>query len=165
MPMPNPGRTAERMVWGAQGMAMEADPEVMRHSTGRIKPTHARRPELLGALAATSDAGLGHWCVQAQAEPIGWVSLSPLETPGRIQMAYRFVRHVWAHGFATEAGKAALAYAQAALGLPECVAIVWPANTASSRVLAKLQFRNEGRATHYGHRVKLLSCSLRTTVS
>jgi RimJ/RimL family protein N-acetyltransferase len=146
-------------------MAMEADPEVMRHTTGRIEPTETRRAELLSAFAATPDVGLGHWCVVLQTKPIGWVSLTPLEATGRIQLAYRFVRDAWGHGFATEAGEAALEYAQAGLGLPECVAIVWPANSASSRVLSKLRFRSEGRAQHHGHEVDVLARSLGTAVA
>lgn len=145
-------------------LAMEADPEVMKHTTGRIEPTLARRAELLNALTVMPDAGLGHWCVEHQAKPIGWVSLTPLEATGRIQLAYRFVRGAWGQGFATEAGEAALEHARTELGLDECAAIVWPANTASSRVLFKLGFRNEERAAHYGHEVDVLSCSLRTAV-
>ena len=145
-------------------LAMEADPEVMKHTTGRIEPTAARQAELLNALAAMPEAGLGHWCVEHQAKPIGWVSLTPLEATGRIQLAYRFVRDAWGQGFATEAGEAALEHARTKLGLDECVAIVWPANKASARVLFKLRFRNEERAAHYGHEVNVLSCSLRAAV-
>lgn len=64
--------------------AMEADSEVMKHTTGRIEPTTARRAELLSALAAMPDASLGHWCVEHQAKSIGWVSLTALEATGRI---------------------------------------------------------------------------------
>jgi len=89
-------------------MAMEADPQVMQHSTGRIAPTDARRVELLGLIAAVPDAGLGHWCIEHGAQPIGWV----LEHTRRIQLAYRLARSAWGHGFATEAGEAALAHAR-----------------------------------------------------
>jgi len=136
-------------------MAMEADPEVMRHTTGRIAPTESRRMELLGVIAAVPDAGLGHWCIEQCAQAIGWVSLTLLEQTGRTQLAYRLARSAWGQGFATEAGEAALAYAQVALGLAECVAVVWPANTSSLRVLSKLGFRKEGTATHYGHEVEV----------
>lgn len=139
-------------------LAMEADPEVMKYTTGRIEPTAIRRAELQSALAAMPEAGLGHWRVEHQAKPIGWVSLTPLEATGRIQLAYRFVRDAWGQGFATEAGEAALNHARTELGLDECAAIVWPANKASSRVLFKLRFQNEMRATHYGHEVDVLSC-------
>lgn len=58
-------------------------PEVMRHTTGRIEPTDARRAELLSAFSATPAADLGHGCVEHQGGPIGWVSLTPLEAAGR----------------------------------------------------------------------------------
>lgn len=68
--------------------AMEADQEVMRHTTGRIEPSEARRVKLLNAFASTPAAGFGHWCVEYKIKPIGWVSLTPLEATGRIQLAY-----------------------------------------------------------------------------
>lgn len=136
-------------------LTMESDPEVMRYTTGLIEPTPRRRDELLTAVCATNADGLGHWCVERDGVAIGWTSLTPLEDTGRIQLAYRFVRTAWGKGYATEAGLAMVKYSQSVLELPECIAVVWPGNDASIRVLGKLQFRREGLACHYGCEVEV----------
>lgn len=137
-------------------MTMESDPEVMRYTTGLIESTPRRRDELLAAVSTTkAEDALGHWCVERDGVAIGWTSLTPLEDTGRIQLAYRFIRAAWGKGYATEAGLAMVKYSQSVLELPECIAVVWPGNDASIRVLGKLQFRREGLACHYGCEVEV----------
>jgi len=130
-------------------LAMESDPEVMRHSTGVKTADEARRQELLEWLAEPL-TDLGHWAIAVDGKALGWISLTPLENTGRIQLAYRLCRDTWGQGRATEAATALCDYAWRTLDVPELVAIVWPGNAASKRVLQKLGFAFAGMEAHYG---------------
>ncbi len=132
-------------------LAMEADPAVMRHSTGVKPATDARRQELLAWLREpTSD--IGHWTVLVDGAAVGWISLVPLVDGGRLQLAYRLCRAAWGQGYATLAGQLLCDYAWRALDVPELVAVVWPDNHASVRVLEKLGFAFSAYERHYDRR-------------
>ncbi|MNL65094.1 anhydro-N-acetylmuramic acid kinase [compost metagenome] len=81
---------------------------------------------------------------------VGWVSLTPLEDTGRIQLAYRLCRDAWGLGCATQAAARLCDYAWQTLDVPELIAVVWPGNAASRRVLEKLGFAFAGMEEHYG---------------
>lgn len=136
-------------------MTMEADPEVMRYTTGVVAPTPSRRKEVLAYVNSAPHEGPGHWRVELQGKPIGWISLTPLESTDRFQLAYRFAKAFWGNGYATEAGAAILDYAREVLGLSECAALVWPDNNASTHVLSKLRFQYEGSSVYYGNDVNV----------
>ncbi|WP_315131534.1 GNAT family N-acetyltransferase [Achromobacter marplatensis] len=150
MPAPCPSVTLRRVQADDVPMilAMEADPAVMRHSTG-IKPaTEARRQELLTWLREPL-TDIGHWTVLIDGAAVGWVSLVPLEDGGRLQLAYRLCRAAWGQGYATQAARLLCDYAWRALDVPELVAVVWPDNHASVRVLEKLGFAFSAHERHY----------------
>ncbi len=131
-------------------LALESDPEVMRYSTG-IKPaTEARRQELLAWLQAPVD-NIGHWAVvDPEGAAIGWISLTWLEGTGQLQLAYRLCQAAWGRGYATQAAQQLCAYAWRTLNAQELVAVTWPDNQGSQRVLQKLGFTLCGQETHYG---------------
>lgn len=129
-------------------LAMESDPAVMRHSTGVKPATQARRQELLAWLHEPH-TDIGHWTVLADGAAVGWISLVPLEDGGRIQLAYRLCRAAWGHGYATLAGRLLCGHAWRVLDVPELVAVVWPGNQASIRVLEKLGFAFSAYEQHY----------------
>ncbi|CAB3625448.1 hypothetical protein LMG3431_00162 [Achromobacter pestifer] len=130
-------------------LAMEADPAVMQHSTGVKPATEARHQELLTWLQEPRTE-LGHWTVLADDLAVGWISLVPLGEDGRIQIAYRFCRAAWGQGYATQAGRQLCGYVWRTLDVPELVAVVWPDNHASKRVLEKLGFAFRVLEPHYG---------------
>ncbi|QVQ27814.1 GNAT family N-acetyltransferase [Achromobacter deleyi] len=130
-------------------LAMESDPEVMRHSTGVKAADDARRQELLAWLDQPL-TDLGHWAIALDGKAVGWVSLTPLEDTGRIQLAYRLCREAWGLGCATQAAAQLCDYAWQTLDVPELIAVVWPGNAASRRVLEKLGFAFAGMEQHYG---------------
>lgn len=55
-----------------------------------------------------------------------------------VELGYRYVRRHWGHGYATEAGHAMLRRGFVEVGLTQIVAVTYPENIASSRVLTKL---------------------------
>lgn len=135
-------------------LALEADAEVMQHSTGLIQPTPERRKALLAYIAA--DHGeLGHWAVTSAGSTAGWISLTPLAGTTRIQVAYRLARAHWGKGLATDALRQACDYAKGDLLLKELVAVVWPANSRSQRLLKRSGFNFECETHHYGRDVML----------
>lgn len=129
-------------------LAMESDPEVMRYSTG-VKPAdEARRQELLAWLREPLTR-LGHWAITVDGAAVGWVSLVPLAGTDSIQLAYRLQRAAWGKGHASQAAKQLCEYAWRETEVSELVAVVWPDNQASVRVLEKLGFAFRSRECHY----------------
>lgn len=63
----------------------------------------------------------------------------------------RAAAHFEEHGYATEAARAWLSYGFETLGLERIVAVAWPENTASWRVMEKCGMTLAGRGHHYGH--------------
>jgi RimJ/RimL family protein N-acetyltransferase len=73
----------------------------------------------------------------------------------RIELAYRFKRSAWGRGIATEAGRACLDFGFGECGLLEIVALAYPENVPSQRVLAKLGFKQTGHHEAYGQHLLL----------
>jgi RimJ/RimL family protein N-acetyltransferase len=67
-----------------------------------------------------------------------------------VEIAYRLARGAWGRGIATEAASALVAHALGPLGLPRVVAVTYPANQASQRVLDKLGFERRGLRGYKG---------------
>lgn len=79
------------------------------------------------------------------ANVIGCIGIDPISSPeGAVELGYWIARPFWGHGFATEAGQAALKVAQA-LGHRHIVASHFLDNPASGAVLRKLGFEPTGR--------------------
>jgi len=75
---------------------------------------------------------------------VGGIGLQP-ELGGAHELGYWLTPDVWGRGYATEAGRAMLAIARHALGLPRLVSGHFTDNPASGRVLRKLGFSPVGR--------------------
>ncbi|MBV8638091.1 MAG: GNAT family N-acetyltransferase [Candidatus Eremiobacteraeota bacterium] len=60
---------------------------------------------------------------------------------GYVEVVWVFERDAWGHGFATEAARAAAAYAREPLRLPALYALINPANSASIAVAYRLGMR------------------------
>lgn len=120
--MDGPTITTERLVlrrWREEDRepfaVLNADPEVMRYfprpltaeeSDGFIERVEARFESL----------GIGSWAVERREDGrfLGFTGLSPATfeaafTPA-IEVGWRFARSAWGHGYATEAGRAALRF-------------------------------------------------------
>ncbi len=85
---------------------------------------------------------------------IGIAGAQPLGTTGDLEIGWIFSRVSWGHGYATEAGGAAMRHVLETLGRPRVVAIIDPPNEASKRVAARLGMTYEARYTgvQLGHR-------------
>jgi ribosomal-protein-alanine N-acetyltransferase len=134
--------------------AIYGDPEVMRYVGDGTPRDRARVRRSLGSMIEMqSRLGYAPWAVvdPASGDLIGESGLYPLESTGpEVELTYTFAKMAWGRGYATECGRASLEAGFTALGLERIVAVVYPANLASRRVVEKLGMRSEGLAFHYG---------------
>jgi RimJ/RimL family protein N-acetyltransferase len=105
--------------------------------------------------------GLGMWIaeVAASGTVIGHAGLQPLHDTGDVELGYYLGRAAWGQGYATEAGRACLAYGFDTCGLRRIVAVVRPDNHASRHVLEKLGFRHERDGVFYDADASLMAIS------
>jgi RimJ/RimL family protein N-acetyltransferase len=122
--------------------ALNADPEVMRHFPSTL--TREQSDAFASrARAHIAVLGWGLWAVELERAPfIGFVGLSEARfeahfTPA-VEVGWRLAREHWGHGYATEGGRAALAFAFDELGLTEIVSFTTVANDRSRRVMERL---------------------------
>ena len=132
---------------------LDSDPEVMRYVGS---PAGVKSPEVtlerVRQRIATDHGRLGFWRIEARTGGAfyGLGALIPMPTGADVELAYRLVRRAWGQGIATEAGTALVDYAFRALGLPRVVAVTYPENGASQRVLTKLGFTAQGEREYKG---------------
>ncbi len=141
-------------------LEMDGDAEVMRYvGDGTVPDPVAHAVRLSQRIAAGNGNGLWVWSVFGRDRPdefLGCALLSPEPMLNRIELAYRFRRSAWGRGIATEAGRACLDFGFGKCGLLEIVALAYPENVPSQRVLAKLGFRATGHHESYGRTLLLL---------
>ena len=134
-------------------IALDSDPLVMRYVGS---PPGARSAEETARRARerlVADHGLaGWWAIEGRDDGAfhGLGLLLPMPDGVDVEVGYRLARASWGRGIATEAASALIGYAFATLGLPKVVAVVYPDNRASRRVLDKLGFLHEGLREYKG---------------
>jgi RimJ/RimL family protein N-acetyltransferase len=122
---------------------LNADPETMRYFPAPI--ARAESDAFAERIRRQIDTeGWGLWAVEVVggASFIGFVGLARPSfeasfTPA-VEVGWRLAREYWGHGYATEAGRAALAYAFEELGLDEVVSFTSVLNEPSWRVMERL---------------------------
>jgi len=96
--------------------------------------------------------GMSYWTIilRDTGEIIGQGGLEPIKFNGaEIELAYQFGRAYWGMGYATEVARASAMYGIEALGLDRFVAMAYPQNKPSIRVLEKVGFRYIGETDVY----------------
>lgn len=139
----------------APSVMFYADPEVMRYiprgawksedvEAGFLRMVDNRR-------AQWQKVGFGMWAVvlKKTGVVIGHCGLQHIEGGDEVEVFYLFDKPYWNQGIATEAARAALRFA-AERGLTTVVALAYPENHASQRVMEKAGMSPAGRAFHYG---------------
>lgn len=159
--MPLPPLTTERLLLRQRHLddvaaiiRMNSDPEVMRFvGDGRMPDPVELEKRTRERVGTDFGMGLGYWSVFPRARPddyLGYVVLSPVPESTDIELSYGIKRDAWGHGFATEAARAGLDFGFGVRGLPEIVALTYPDNLRSQRVVAKLGFASAGIRHAYG---------------
>jgi len=138
-------------------MAVFGDPEAMRYiGHGGPRTLEQVRASLEKRLACLNDHGVTLWTVElkhpAPDEPpvIGDCGLLPVAWHGpEFELAYRYRKASWGHGYASEAARAAMHHAWGATDLAEVIGLAYTGNLASRRVLTKAGFEHRGTTDRY----------------
>ena len=137
---------AMHAVWG--------DPEVMRYLPGDPSASVQETAErVVRHVKRFAETGYGLCAVVERdgGRVVGVCGLFPIEWIGpEVEVAYHFARDVWNRGYATEAARAWVEAAFGQLGLDRVVALAYPANGASTRVMEKVGMRLEREVDRYG---------------
>jgi RimJ/RimL family protein N-acetyltransferase len=138
--------------------ALWADPEVVRHITGRPSTREESWSRLLRYAGHWRLLGFGYWAVEERATGrfIGNVGLADhkrLIEPsldGVPEVGWVIAPAAHGEGYASEAVGAALTWADLNLTEPETGCIIAPDNATSLRVAEKAGFREVARTTYGG---------------
>ena len=126
-------------------------PEVSRFVHAEFDEFFARQSRHL----ANDGVCMGAVIEKASGAMVGISGTQFLGTTGDLEIGWIFRRIAWGHGYATEAGAAAMQHVLETLGRTRVVAIIDPENHASKRVAARLGMQYEARRTgvELGHRL------------
>jgi [ribosomal protein S5]-alanine N-acetyltransferase len=134
------------------------DPEVMRYVGSDGLPR--TREQSAAGVARMMDGqrrnGFSLWAVELaeSGEMIGVCGVVHVDSTGPdVELVYEFQRSAWGKGYATEAARACLAAALGPLGLKRVVALAYPENAQSIRIMQKLGMREVGVVTAYGQQL------------
>jgi RimJ/RimL family protein N-acetyltransferase len=143
--------------------ASMTDPEVMRFLGGPTQTREETWRKMLGAPGLWALLGYGYWVAERRSDgaylgQIGFADFKRDMKPsieGLPEMGWIMARAAQGQGYATEAVLAALAWADAALGGGEIVAIISHENAASIRIAEKAGFSGREEATYKGEPILL----------
>jgi RimJ/RimL family protein N-acetyltransferase len=140
-------------------VALDSDPEVMRYIGSRGGPPEEIVARVHDRIASDHGA-LGWWAIEGRDEGAfhGVAALLRMPDGDDIELAYRLARASWGAGLATEAASALTRYAFDQVGLPRLVAVIFPENLASRRVLEKVGFVHDGMSDYKTFRVTHFTC-------
>lgn len=138
---------------------LDSDPEVMRYvGSPAGVTTAAETAERARGRIVESEQGLheplGFRRIEGRGDHAfyGLGALVRMPDGADVEVAYRLARAAWGKGIATEAAGALVAHALGTLVLPRVVAVTYPDNRASQRVLDKLGFERRGLTEYKGVR-------------
>lgn len=139
----------------AAGMlAVFGDPEVRRYLPPFPDPTiETMQGSVARRMAMEADHGHGLWAVERKdtGELIGDCGLMLVEGTGpEVEIAYHDKQSTWNYGFGTEAAIACLGEGFGRIGLERIIAICFPENVGSWRVMEKAGMDYETTASYYG---------------
>ena len=122
-----------------------ADPEVMRYiGDGRTHSCREARAYVEGCMAKQAELGFSRYAVALKdsGRLIGFCGYAHFN--GDLDFGWRLERRSWRKGYGTEAASAVLRYGLEVLQFPLIVAICFPANFASVRVMQKIGMDFDG---------------------
>jgi RimJ/RimL family protein N-acetyltransferase len=122
--------------------AIRSDADVMKHiSSRRPESIEEVKVVLNEVLAHWAQHGFGRWALidKFTSTLAGWCGLAYLENTDEVEIGYGLAKNYWGKGLASEAARAAMKYGFEQVQLAHIVAVAWPENAASLRVLEKLR--------------------------
>ena len=141
----------------AELVALDSDALVMRYvgSPPGVR-THDETVDRVRQRIQADHGLAGWWIVEGKDDGAfhGVGLLLAMPEGDDVEVGYRLARASWGQGIATEAAAALIDHAFAALRLPRVVAVTYPDNLPSRRVLAKLGFAHEDPREYRSARVE-----------
>ncbi len=134
------------------------DAEVMRYiADGRPRSRDETRSLILSFMDYRQSRPYTIWAVERRADGafIGHCGLIHIRKGTEVEIAYAFGKSYWGQGYATEAAYAAMRYGFEQANLPQLIALAYPQNIASQRVMQKLGMTCAGESDHY-HGLRLV---------
>ncbi len=137
------------------GNIIFGDAEVMRYMNADGNPATNPRMTALGYIMARNkqwdERGFGAWGLveKATGRFAGHVGLFTVENTDAIELGYALGQQFWGYGYAVEAGREALRYGFYSAQLDEIIAVAFPQNANSVRVMQKLGMRSKGITDQY----------------
>lgn len=130
------------------------DPETMKYigQAGDAWPREKVVDRINAAIERCDQHGMTFWtAVEKETNCIvGQGGLVPIEFNGsEVELGYRLGKAHWGKGYATEIAIASAAYGFESLGLNRLIAVTYPENTGSRKVLTKTGFREVGESDLY----------------
>jgi ribosomal-protein-alanine N-acetyltransferase len=138
--------------------AVRSDPSTFEYLGSAPAATLENTLAQIARLTAYYDEhgfGIAAVVERASGRVIGDCGLQLLEDGREVEVGYKLGRQYRGRGYATEAARAWLEYGFHTLGLDRMVAVAWPENAASWRVMEKCGMRRVGPGHHYGHETLL----------
>jgi RimJ/RimL family protein N-acetyltransferase len=140
---------------------LHLDPEVARY-LGGVRSPEKTRAYVADNMAHWDRHGFGLWILRTKAgEFAGRAGIRPVTVDNveEIEIAYTFKRTLWGQGLASETAKALTGIGLSHFQLPSLIGLISAENVASRRVLEKLNYALERRATHKDEEVVLYRLS------
>ena len=128
-----------------------ADPEVMRYiADGRTQSYEEATEFVSGYIAKQADLGYSRYAVvlKESMELIGFCGYARFN--GDLDFGWRLERRSWRKGYGTEAAEAVLRYGIEVLKFPLIVAMAYPANLGSTRIMQKIGMDFDGYRSFNG---------------
>jgi RimJ/RimL family protein N-acetyltransferase len=146
----------------AQLHVMYSDPTTLEYISSS---PHRTIDDTLAGIARRSEHqeehGFALWSVveRASGRVVGDCGLQMLEGGPEVELGYKLARDARGRGYATEAARAWIEHGFRELALERIVAVAWPDNVASRRVMEKVGMTLRGPGHHYGHETVLYEIS------
>jgi [ribosomal protein S5]-alanine N-acetyltransferase len=134
------------------------DPEAMRYvgADGEARTPEQTARGVGRMIEHQEQHGYSLWAVteRQSGEVIGVAGLVLEEFVGpEVEVVYELQRDRWGRGLATEVARACLDVAFGPLGLPRVIALAYPENRPSVRVMEKIGMLPDGEVEAYGRRM------------
>src|SRR5215813_9418657 len=123
---------------------IRANADVMQHiSTRKPQSVDEVRWVIQVIIRNWREVGFDRWAIveKTNNQLVGWCGLNYLEDSHEVEIGYGIAREHWGKGLIPEAARATLRYGFEELGLNKIVAVAFPENHASQRVMQKLGMR------------------------
>lgn len=131
---------------------IHSDAEVMRYLPGgQPRPVEKTEAVIAFFIRHQEQHGFSVWALETKADGcfIGNCGLMVLAESGEVEVAYALGKAYWGQGYASEAACASLRYGFESAALPYILALAYPSNIASQRVMQKIGMQHVGLTNAY----------------